>query len=143
MGVGKTYLTEKLSKYLKKKNFDIDRLFFKIYNFIIYKQLNFNNENFFRKIEKNLLKLLSIKNGIFSTGGGIVERSINIYRLRMKYVILIKRKTLSLFKRPIFRENLYKTRKFFYINNKLFSISDLSLLNNLNYIIKKIIYNEM
>ncbi len=71
MGVGKSTIGKELSKKLKFKFIDIDKVIEKKENSSISKIFRIKGENYFRKIEENLtLKILREKESVISLGGG-------------------------------------------------------------------------
>ncbi|MCF7859483.1 MAG: shikimate kinase [Candidatus Cloacimonetes bacterium] len=72
MGVGKTYLGEKLANQLEKDFYDVDREIEQHAKLDVNDIFKLKGEKTFREIESKILKNWD-KMGIISTGGGIVE----------------------------------------------------------------------
>lgn len=89
MGSGKTVVAKALSKKLKMKIKDTDKLIEKTTKLKIKEIFAKYGEEYFRKIEKKVAKNVSRgKNIIISTGGGIVKNEINIKNLKKNGIIV-------------------------------------------------------
>lgn len=86
MGVGKTYLGEKLAKKLDLEFHDIDREIEKIAELDVNNIFKLKGESTFRKLESDIL-LKWDRFGIVSTGGGIVELKENRDFIKSRKVI--------------------------------------------------------
>ncbi|MDP8267589.1 MAG: shikimate kinase [Candidatus Tenebribacter davisii] len=86
MGVGKTYLGEKLAVKLNLDFHDIDREIEKKAKLSVNDIFKLKGEKTFRDIESKILLNWNIS-GIISTGGGIVELKENIEFLKTKQTI--------------------------------------------------------
>lgn len=121
---GKSTIGKKLSEILGKKLVDTDNEIEKIIQMPISNFLTKENENEFRDIEENVIKEVSVKNNlIISTGGGIIKRNKNIWRLKASGIVIFIDRPLNLLEvtntRPLSNnkldlEKLYKERYEFY-----------------------------
>ena len=117
---GKSTIGKKLSEILGKKLVDTDNEIEKIIQMPISNFLTKENENEFRDIEENVIKEVSVKNNlIISTGGGIIKRNKNIWRLKANGIVIFIDRPLNLLEvtntRPLSNnkldlEKLYKER---------------------------------
>ena len=117
---GKSTIGKKLSEILGKKLVDTDNEIEKIIQMPISNFLTKENENEFRDIEENVIKEVSVKNNlIISTGGGIIKRNKNIWRLKASGIVIFIDRPLNLLEvtntRPLSNnkldlEKLYKER---------------------------------
>ena len=83
MGCGKTTIGELLAKELCYKFIDTDSLIVEKENRSINDIFENDGEQYFRKVETNVLKeALNNQNQIISTGGGIVKSNENITLLK-------------------------------------------------------------
>lgn len=119
-GCGKTTVGKALSKVLNLPFYDTDLEIVKRANKSIPDIFNDEGEDYFRKLESEVLKDLSLKRGaIIATGGGIVKREENIFAIKSNgKAIWIKRnvENLDLKGRPLSKDKettkrLYKERK--------------------------------
>jgi shikimate kinase len=79
MGVGKTTITNELKKLTKRTCVDIDELIVEKAGISILEIFSKFGENYFRKLETDVLEELSNKmNLLVSCGGGIIVNDINI-----------------------------------------------------------------
>jgi shikimate kinase/3-dehydroquinate synthase len=77
MGCGKSLIGRKVAKILDLEYIDMDEEFEKVHG-AIEKYFKVHGEKRFREIESSLLQKFAEKNGIvLSTGGGIIESSVN------------------------------------------------------------------
>lgn len=98
MGVGKTTISAKLSAKLNIPHIDIDKEIERRENMSISQIFEINGENYFRKIERKVLKGIE-KNHIVSCGGGTILFN-NMQYIKSKGVsIYLKASTKLLFKR--------------------------------------------
>lgn len=89
MGVGKSVVGELLSKKLNMNFIDMDYEIEKRQGMTISEIFNSKGQEYFRKLENELLDELSKKdNYIISTGGGIVTREENCKILRKQKVVV-------------------------------------------------------
>ena len=86
MGVGKTYLGEKLAEKLNIKFHDIDREIEREAKLDVNDIFKLKGEKVFRELESRVLKNWN-KSGIISTGGGIVELQKNRDIIKIKKTI--------------------------------------------------------
>ena len=86
MGVGKTYLGEKLAERLNLEFHDIDRDIEKEAGLDVNNIFKLKGENVFRELESEILKKWN-KSGIISTGGGIIELQENRDIIKTKKTI--------------------------------------------------------
>jgi len=86
MGVGKTYLGEKLAKRLNLDFHDIDREIERKAMLNVNDIFITKGEKFFRELESKILKAWD-RSGIISTGGGIVELQNNRNIIQTKKTI--------------------------------------------------------
>lgn len=83
MGTGKTTISKIVSKNLRMKLVDTDKLIEKTEEMKIPNIFELYGENHFRTLEKNTVKMLCKQNGlVISTGGGVVLDSENVECLR-------------------------------------------------------------
>ena len=132
---GKTTLGKLLSSAFNKEFIDIDKEIVEREKRSINEIFEVDGEEYFRKVEVDLYKEYSKKNGlIISTGGGIVKNLESISRLKENGVVIFVDRNLykMLFnsKRPLSKskediENLYKERYKLYLNN-----ADKRIINN-------------
>lgn len=130
MGSGKTVVAKALSKKLKMKIKDTDKLIEKTTKLKIKEIFAKYGEEYFRKIEKKVIKnVAKKKNIIISTGGGIVKNELNIKNLKRNGIIVyLKNSFLTSVKRlknkkdrPLFdHKNLKNTKKLFILRQKLY-----------------------
>ena len=101
MGCGKTTIGELLAKELSYKFIDTDSLIVEKENRSINDIFANDGEQYFRKVETNVLKeVLSNQKQIVSTGGGIVKSDENIKILKEKSIVIyLKAKKETLFNR--------------------------------------------
>lgn len=88
MGVGKTYLGEKLADRLNLEFYDIDREIEKKADLDVNDIFKFKGEKVFRELEAGILINWN-KPGIISTGGGIIESQENRDIIKTKKTIWI------------------------------------------------------
>jgi len=86
MGVGKTFLGERLAKRLDLNFYDIDREIEKEAGLDVNDIFKLKSEKVFRELESGILKGWS-KSGIISTGGGIIESEENRVLIKTKKTI--------------------------------------------------------
>jgi len=86
MGVGKTFLGEKLANRLNLEFYDIDREIEKEAGLDVNDIFKLKGEKVFRELESGILKKWG-KSGIISTGGGIVEAQENRDIIKTKKTI--------------------------------------------------------
>jgi shikimate kinase len=123
MGSGKTSVANKLSKILKRKIIDTDKIIEKNQKIKIKTIFKLYGEEHFRKIESRAVKFAGKhKNIIISTGGGVVIKPQNIKELKKNGIVVYLKNTfetsLQRLKnkkdRPLFTlDNLKKTRLLF------------------------------
>ena len=84
MGSGKSIIGKEISRKLNLKHFDSDDEISKFENKTILQIFETNNEEYFRKIEAQILiKLLNKMNSIISLGGGSILNSIIREKLKI------------------------------------------------------------
>lgn len=89
MGVGKSVVGELLSKTLNMNFIDMDEEIEKREGCTITEIFNLKGQEYFRKVERELLEEMSKKdNYIISTGGGIVTREENCKILRKQKIVV-------------------------------------------------------
>jgi shikimate kinase len=102
MGSGKTTIAKLLNEQFKNFSFvDTDELIVKKENKTINKIFEENGENYFRNVEKEILKsVLNNDNQIISTGGGIIKDSDNIKLLNENSILIyLKADEMTLYNR--------------------------------------------
>ena len=134
---GKTSIGKKISKVTKQTLVDTDKEITKKENQQIKDIFSTKGEDYFRKIEKEVVKENSLKNGIIiATGGGIILNNENIRNLKHNGIIyFIDRKLKKLVvadKRPLANSEekirkLYEERYNKYVNS-----CDVLIKNNEN-----------
>ena len=130
---GKTTLGKALATALNKPFYDSDEVFEKEFNITPSQYILKYGEAEFRKKEMEVIKELSKKTGVvISTGGGVVEREVNIQNLKMNGVVIYVKRSLDKLvtnNRPLSKsvgiENLFKRRK-----EKYETFSDITVDNN-------------
>ena len=154
MACGKSQTGPELSKLLRYKYIDLDKLIEKIAQKTINDIFQDHGEEEFRELEKNCLKeTIKIPSLVISTGGGIVTKPENWGILRqgiviwidIKQEIAIERLKNDLEKRPLLQgedlSDMY--RRIFQSRKKLYSQADLRIeveKENVEEVVKKIIY---
>ncbi len=143
MGSGKSTIAKEISKKLNADYYDTDQMIENREGKTISEIFELYGENYFRKLEEDLVKEVSkCENSIISTGGGIVLNPDNISLLKKNGLIIYLKNTVddlvSRLKeesnnRPLIikndlhtkideilkqRENLYKNNADFIIENK-------------------------
>ncbi len=143
---GKTTIGKILSEKLGKEFIDTDDLIVDKIKMPISNFLTKDNEKEFRDIEEEVIKEVSSKNNlIISTGGGVIKRDNNIFRLKANGIIIFVDRPLSLLEvtsdRPLSNnrsdlEKLYTERYDLYNQ-----ASDIQIINDgdINIIIEKIL----
>ncbi len=143
---GKTTIGKILSEKLSKDFIDTDDLIVDKIKMPISNFLTKDNEKEFRDIEEEVIKEVSLKNNlIISTGGGVIKRNNNIFRLKANGIIIFIDRPLSLLEvtsdRPLSNnrsdlEKLYTERYDLYNN-----ASDIKIINDcdVDIIIEKIL----
>lgn len=143
---GKTTIGKILSEKLGKEFIDTDDLIVDKIKMPISNFLTKDNEKEFRDIEEEVIKEVSSKNNlIISTGGGVIKRNNNIFRLKANGIIIFVDRPLSLLEvtsdRPLSNnrsdlEKLYTERYDLYNQ-----ASDIQIINDgdINIIIEKIL----
>ena len=117
-GSGKSTLGKLLSKELKKDFFDSDEFIEKTENEKIENIFKFKGECYFRNLERKALKekIVTLKNSIIATGGGLPIFNHNIEILKSLGLVvyievnvetLMNRKNLK--NRPLLKEDLQKS----------------------------------
>ncbi len=101
MGVGKSSVGKKLSKKKKKKKIDTDAMIEEKMGMSITDIFEKQGEEFFRKIERNVIKELStIDNTILSCGGGVVLDKENVINLKKNgRIILLQAEPTTIYER--------------------------------------------
>lgn len=150
MGSGKTAVANKLSKILKRKIIDIDKIIEKEQKMKIRTIFKLYGEEYFRKIESKAVKFASKhKNIIISTGGGVVIKSENIKELKKNGIIVfLKNKFETSVERlknkkdrPLFRlDNLKKTHLLFKRRQPLYKKAADIIIKTDNKSIKEVAY---
>lgn len=83
MGTGKTAIGDRLSQLLRMDTIDTDVLIERQMKTSISKMFEEHGEKYFRQIEKDMIKRVSLrKNTIISCGGGVVLDSENVEHLK-------------------------------------------------------------
>jgi shikimate dehydrogenase len=94
---GKTTIGKIISKRLNKEFFDSDDEIEKKINTNIFDYIRSNGEESFRKVEADVIKDLSKKNGcVISTGGGVILNENNINNLKQNGIIIFIDRNLEL-----------------------------------------------
>lgn len=89
MGVGKSTIASKISKFLNREIIDIDKKIIEKTNMEISDIFNQFGEEYFRNIESNIISEISTKKDvIISCGGGSVIREKNISLLKENGIII-------------------------------------------------------
>lgn len=122
---GKSSVGKLIAKRLQKKFFDTDVLFENIYGKTVTDFILQNGEKAFRKLEKNIVNQLSLKNGcVIATGGGTVLDESNVTNLQYNGKLIFLDRKLELLKtlqdRPLScdkykLQKLYKDRRLIYM----------------------------
>ena len=101
MGSGKTSVGEILANKLNFSFIDTDSEIIKQEKITINEIFEKYGENYFRKIESEILvKILETDNQIISTGGGIIKNSKNIALLKEKSIVIyLEASSDTIFKR--------------------------------------------
>ncbi|MCX8093857.1 MAG: shikimate kinase [Candidatus Goldbacteria bacterium] len=130
MGSGKTVIAKQLSKILKRKIIDTDKIIEKRQKKKIKEIFKLYGEKFFRKVETDAVKYAGKqKNIIIATGGGVVIKPQNIKILKKNGIIVYLKNTFETsYKRlknkkdrPLFKiNNLKETRLLFNKRLKLY-----------------------
>ncbi|MCX8094261.1 MAG: shikimate kinase [Candidatus Goldbacteria bacterium] len=130
MGSGKTVIARQLSKILKRKIIDTDKIIEKRQKKKIKEIFKLYGEKFFRKVETDAVKYAGMqKNKIIATGGGVVIKPQNIKILKKNGIIVYLKNTFETSckrlknkkDRPLFKiNNLKETRLLFNKRLKLY-----------------------
>ena len=84
MGSGKSTVGKNLARSLEMKFIDIDKEIVKIEQRSIESIFNLNGEEYFRKLERNIIEAESKDNNIvIATGGGVIIDNHNIKKLKV------------------------------------------------------------
>lgn len=135
-GSGKTTIGKYLARRIKKPIIDIDKIISKNEDKNIHEIFNNFGEKYFRNLENEIIKQISLKSGlIISTGGGVVKNQENMDLLRANgFVIFLNRDIDKIIlregKRPLIKSNndLIKIKEERY---KLYSVNaDIVIKNN-------------
>jgi len=140
MGSGKTTLAKKISKVLSIPHIDIDEEIEKKENLKIKDIFEKYGEEYFRKLESNLLEKLAEETHplVVSTGGGIILSPKNRAILKKENAIYLKvaperlKERVSLENRPLLKNNkenilkIYEDRKKLYEQFKTVDITNLN-----------------
>lgn len=137
-GVGKTTLGKKLAKILNIDFYDMDEIIEKNKNMKIKDIFKKYGEKYFRKLESDLLISLENKEGIISTGGGIVLDSKNRDILKRKQSFFLYNdideiiNNLEIAHRPLLKDrnsllDLWENRKKLYHEFHKIDISGLNI----------------
>ncbi len=153
MGVGKTTIGKRLAKRLNIKFIDIDQVIESREKKTIDKIFEYNGENYFRKVEKEVtLNTLKKRNLVIALGGGafinslirkeVIRSSVSIW-LDLSIKSLLNRLKKAK-KRPLLkRENLSESlNKIYYERKKIYNLSNFKIKCDqveINQIIDKII----
>lgn len=87
-GCGKTTIGALLSKRLNLQFIDVDEYIERLYEKTIV-ELFEQGEEYFRKVETDVIKKISsINNRVISTGGGVVKNPLNIQELKKNGIIV-------------------------------------------------------
>ncbi len=90
MGVGKTSVAEQLSRMTGRKNVDMDQMIAEQQKLSIPEIFAQYGEEYFRKLETNLLKELPlVDQGIISCGGGVVMKEHNVSEMKKKGTVIL------------------------------------------------------
>lgn len=129
MGSGKSTVGKNLARSLEMKFIDIDKEIVKIEQRSIESIFNLNGEEYFRKLERNIIEAESKDNNIvIATGGGVIIDNHNIKKLKeTSYVVYLKCDIECIYNRvkgrkhrPLLNtENVYETIKNLYEKRKL------------------------
>lgn len=89
MGTGKTTISQIVSKKLGMKWVDLDEMIIKKENRSISNIFKENGEQYFREIEKEVLKEIADEGGyVVSTGGGVVIANENIEIMKKSGIVI-------------------------------------------------------
>jgi len=115
MGTGKTVISKKISEETGMQYVSTDEMITKTEGIPINEIFTTKGETYFREIEKNVVRNVSLlDNVVIDAGGGVVKDLENIKNLRMKAVLI------SLWAKP---EDIYRrTRP--YNHRPLINVSD-------------------
>lgn len=131
MGSGKTTIGKNLAKSLEMKFVDIDKEIIKIEQKSIQEIFDLKGEDYFRKIERNIIEKESRDNNIvIATGGGVIIDNRNIKKLKeTSYVVYLKCDIDCIYNRvkdkkhrPLLNtkaENIYDKIKYLYEKRKI------------------------
>ena len=144
-GCGKTTIGKQVAQILEKEFIDTDAVIEQKAGKTIPEIFAKDGEEYFRKIESEvLMEVGRLSNKVISTGGGVVKKSQNYFSLKQNGVIVwLKRETdlLASENRPLSKgkeeiKNLYKQRKDLYL---LFSDGEVSNDVDIDSAIKKVV----
>ncbi|MFH1287465.1 MAG: shikimate kinase [bacterium] len=89
MAVGKTLLGKLLAKRLNMEFVDTDLMISKKEGKTVTQIFDAKGEKYFRKLEKDIIKIVSRENNVvISTGGGVVLLSENMKRLKQNGIVI-------------------------------------------------------
>ncbi len=89
MGTGKSLVGKKLAKRLKMSYLDTDKLIEKREAAKIYRIFQEKGEDYFRRVETEIIKeVSSLDNCVISTGGGAILKAENLAALKRKGVTI-------------------------------------------------------
>lgn len=148
MGTGKSYAGKALANHLHYTHYDLDDLLEKKEKTDINQIFDEFGESYFREVESRTL-LSSLEDGVYSCGGGVIEKAVNrdFLQKQENYVIWIDTSWQTIItrignsERPLVKANtitalkkLYERRQSYYSQ-----VADLRVDSfDLDYIIKKI-----
>ncbi len=153
-GSGKTSLGFRLANILGYKFYDTDWCIEKTYKKKIY-EIFVNGENYFRELETETLKSLSLMNkkAVISTGGGIVERIQNKSIMKNTGIVIYLERDIdeilkfaSAKNRPLLKHDRKKVLKELYENRneKYIDFSDFQVkIKNSLFLTANYIKNEL
>lgn len=152
MGCGKTTLGKKLSSTLKLPFIDIDDEIEKQTNETIDNIFKKYGENYFRNIEKEILKKTTsfYTSGIISTGGGILLDNENFNLLKKELTLFLfvpiselEKRLKNSNKRPLLKQKniqkIWEERKDLYASFKKIDLSGLTINNSLEKLLNEVI----
>ena len=134
-GSGKTTICKKLADLSKKDFVDVDSLIVSENNITIADIFEQYGEEYFRKLECDMIQRLSlIDNTVISTGGGCVKNIDNIDNLKQKSIIIYVKRDLEKLEtagRPLSAGGLEAVKKLFDERRGLYEkYSDIQVENN-------------
>lgn len=152
-GVGKSTIGKALSEAIRMEFVDTDFLIEKRLSMSIDEIFNRYGEDYFRKIESNIIKeLCKYDNLVISTGGGVILDNNNIILMKKKGILILLDSSLenivtninkSNTVRPLLKEaeNLYnKVKSIYSMRKNIYESSADFIINVNNKTVDEIVY---